>query len=105
MLVAIILLVVVGAPLVEELLFRGLILRNLQRWFGATFAIVASSVLFAIPHWQPDATWQETTVLLTALGMVGLVLAIGAVMTNRLGPSVIAHFFFNAAGTIITLVL
>lgn len=105
LLVAIIFFVVVGAPLVEELLFRGLILRNLQRWFGPAVAIVASSLLFAIPHWQPSATWQETTVLLTALGVVGLVLAIGAVLTNRLGPSVIAHFLFNAAGTVITLAL
>lgn len=99
----IIFLVVVGAPLAEELLFRGLILRILQKSFGAVFAIVASSVLFAIPHWQPDATWQETAVLLSALAVVGLVLAIGAVLTDRLGPAVIAHFLFNATSTALTL--
>lgn len=103
LLVAIIFFVVIGAPLVEELLFRGLIMRNLQRWFGSAVAIIASSFLFAIPHWQASATWQETTVLLTALGVVGLVLAIGAVLTNRLGAAIIAHSLFNAAGTIITL--
>ena len=101
--IGVIFLVVVGAPLVEELLFRGLILRILQKSFGNLFAIVASSVLFAIPHWQPDASWQETVVLLSALAAVGLVLAIGAVATDRLGPSVIAHFLFNATGTFITL--
>lgn len=101
--VGVILLVVVGAPLAEELLFRGLILRILQKSFGSVFAVVASSLLFAIPHWQPDASWQETVVLLSALGTVGLVLGIGAVVTNRLGPAVIAHFFFNAIGTIVTL--
>jgi membrane protease YdiL (CAAX protease family) len=98
--IGIVLLVVVGAPLAEELLFRGLILRVLQKSFGSVFAIIASSLLFAIPHWQPNATWQETMVLLSALGTVGLVLAIGAVKTDRLGPSVIAHFFFNGASTI-----
>lgn len=101
--IGVILLVVVGAPLAEELLFRGLILRTLQKWGGKIFAIVASSALFAIPHWQPDATWQQTVVLLSALGVVGLVLAIGAVVTDRLGPSVIAHFLFNMTGTIVAL--
>jgi len=98
--IGVVFLVVVGAPLAEELLFRGLILRVLQKSFGSIFAVIASSILFAIPHWQPGATWQETTVLLTALGVVGMTLAIGAVLTNRLGPSVIAHFFFNGASTI-----
>ena len=102
-LVGVILLVVIGAPLAEELLFRGLILRVLQKTFGSVFAIIASSLLFALPHWQVDATWQETVVLLSALGAVGLVLATGAVVTNRLGPAVIAHFLFNAIGTIVTL--
>ena len=101
-LVGVILLVVIGAPLAEELLFRGLILRVLQKTFGSVFAIIASSLLFALPHWQVDATWQETVVLLSALGAVGLVLATGAVVTNRLGPAVIAHFLFNAIGTIVT---
>jgi membrane protease YdiL (CAAX protease family) len=98
----IIFLVVVGAPLAEELLFRGLILRVFQKSYGSVFAVLASSLLFAIPHWQPDASWQETVVLLSALTVVGLVLAIGAVVTDRLGPSVIAHFLFNATGTLLT---
>lgn len=101
--VGVIFLVVVGAPLAEELLFRGLVLRILQKSFGSVFAVVASSLLFALPHWQADASWQETVVLLSALAAVGLVLATGAVITNRLGPAVIAHFLFNAIGTIVTL--
>jgi len=42
-------------------------------------------------------------VLLSALAFVGLVLAIGAIQTNRLGPAIIGHALFNLAGTIITL--
>lgn len=99
----IIFLVCVGAPLVEELLFRGLILRALEKSFGAIAAIIMSSLLFALPHWQPNATWQETVVLLSALATVGLVLAIGAIRTNRLGACIIAHFLFNATGTALAL--
>lgn len=101
--IGVILLVVIGAPLAEELLFRGVVLRTMQRWFGNVVAIIGSSILFAIPHWQPDANWQETVVLLSALGVVGLVFAIGTVITGRLGPAVIAHLLFNATGTILTL--
>jgi len=101
--VGVIFLVVVGAPLAEELLFRGLILRVLQKSLGGVFAVVISSILFAIPHWQADASWQETIVLLSALATVGLVLGTGAVVTNRLGPAIIAHFVFNAIGTVVTL--
>lgn len=101
--VGVIFLVVVAAPLVEELLFRGLILRILQNTFGSVFAVVASSTLFALPHWQSDASWQETVVLLSAIGTVGMVLAVGAVVSNRLGPAVVGHFLFNLLGTIVTL--
>ena len=102
--VGIVVLVVVGAPLAEELLFRGYLLRTLEKYIGSVLAIVLSSFLFAIPHWQPGATWQETAVLLTALGGVGLVLAIGAVLTDRLAPSIIAHAIFNGVGTFATLI-
>jgi len=95
--------VVVGAPLAEELLFRGFIMRYLEKFFGVVFAVVASSIIFAIPHWQPDASWQESAVLLGALAFVGLVLAIGAMVTKRLGAAIIAHALFNATGTFVTL--
>lgn len=38
-----------GAPIVEEIIFRGLILRGLEPW-GKRFAIVASSLLFGLFH-------------------------------------------------------
>ncbi|MGY9081380.1 MAG: CPBP family intramembrane glutamic endopeptidase [Acidimicrobiales bacterium] len=101
--IGLVFLVIVGAPLAEELLFRGFLLRTLQRRFGSIFAIFASSLFFAIPHWQADASWQETIVLLSALGVVGLVLAVGTVVTGRLGPAIIAHLVFNATGTLIAL--
>lgn len=97
---AIVLAVVIGAPLVEELLYRGLIMRSLQRTAGLPFAVIASSFLFTIGHWQPDHTWRENVVLLTALFGVGAVLAFGAAKWNRLGPPIIGHLIFNGLNTL-----
>jgi len=102
-LIGVVLLVVIGAPLAEELLFRGFILHTLKKYFGAIFAVVASSAVFALPHWQSGATWQETTVLLSALGVVGLILAVGVIATKRLAPSMIAHALFNFVAVAATL--
>ncbi len=48
-----VLVAVVFAPLVEELFFRGLLLRSLQRRVGTGRAVALSSVLFGLAHPQP----------------------------------------------------
>jgi membrane protease YdiL (CAAX protease family) len=42
--------VVVFGPLVEELVFRGLVLRRLAARWGSTAAIIVSSLAFGVPH-------------------------------------------------------
>lgn len=101
--IGIILCVVVGAPLVEELLFRGLILRAFEKSFGSVVGIAVSTAIFAVLHVVAGATWDETLVLWASIGMVGLVLAIGTVKIGRLGPAIIAHMLFNGVATAVTL--
>jgi hypothetical protein len=79
--------VVVGAPIVEELFFRGLVLRSLQRRFGDTWAVVGSAVVFGLAHFEP--------LQLPALVALGVVLGVMAVSTKRLGASIFAHAGFN----------
>jgi membrane protease YdiL (CAAX protease family) len=98
-LIGVIALVVIGAPLTEELLFRGLFLRVFERSFGGVVAVIGSTLLFTLPHIQGGATWRESVVLLSAIATIGLVLGIGALRIGRLGPTIIAHFLFNAFGT------
>ena len=93
--VALTLLVVVGAPIVEELFFRGLLLRALQRRLGPAPAVVISAVLFGLAHFEG--------VQLPALVVFGLVLGYLAVRTDRLGPGIFAHMAFNAV-TVFSLV-
>lgn len=91
-------LVIVGAPMFEELFFRGVLLRSLlslcasrRRLAGIALAVVLDGVLFGLAHLGTDQ-WVQ----LPGLASVGVVLAILAVRTGRLGPSIVTHASFNA---------
>jgi len=89
---------VVGAPIAEELFFRGLVLRSIQRRFAAspradTWAVAGSAVVFGIVHFEP--------LQFPALVAFGVVLGVLAVRTGRLGPGIWAHAAFNAVTVIL----
>jgi membrane protease YdiL (CAAX protease family) len=85
----------VGAPVVEELFFRGLLLRGLQRRFSVAVAIVLSGVLFGLAHLQAlDA--GALVLVIVSLAFLGFFLAGLAVRTGRLGPAIVTHAAFNA---------
>ena len=89
-------LVVVGAPIVEELFFRGMLQRPLLQ-AAPTPAVQAAVVVgvafvFAGIHFRP--------VELPGLFAFGLVLGFVAWRTGRLGMALLAHVAFNAAGVV-----
>jgi hypothetical protein len=86
----------IGAPIVEELFFRGLLLRSLARWLGPVAGIVGSAVLFGLAHFE--------VLQLAALILFGLILGTLAQRTGRLGPGIVAHAAFNAV-TVLSLTL
>ena len=90
-----VLFVVVGAPVVEELFFRGLLLRALERRVGTAGAVVLSSVLFGMAHPQPLPA-KALALVMISLAALGAVLAVLAVRTRRLGAPIVAHAAFNA---------
>jgi membrane protease YdiL (CAAX protease family) len=90
---------VLVAPIVEELFFRGLCLRAIEKRFGTTAAVIGSSVLFTLPHFTNPSV-AGTVVLFAAIGTVGLALALLVVKTGRLGPAIIAHALFNGISVI-----
>jgi uncharacterized protein len=90
--VLLVLITVVGAPVVEELFFRGLVLRSIEKRFGPRWALWGSSIVFAAVHVQ--------ALQFPALLMIGLVLGWLALRTGRLGPSICAHLVFNGTATL-----
>ena len=90
------------APIVEELFFRGLCLRAIEKRFGTLAGVLGSTFLFTLPHFT-NPSLAGTSVLFAAIGTVGLVLAVLTVKTGRLGAAIIAHAVFNAVGVVATL--
>jgi membrane protease YdiL (CAAX protease family) len=73
-------------PIVEELLFRGMILQSLRK-YGDGFAVVASAVLFALFH--------GNFVQIVFAFIAGLVMAHVVVRTGSLWTSILIHFINN----------
>lgn len=86
-------LVVVGAPVVEELFYRGLLQRSLAARFDDLVVVVGVAAVFALVHLRP--------VEYPGLFVFGLVLGLCALRTGRLGMAVAAHVGFNATGLVL----
>lgn len=80
---------VVIAPVWEELLFRGLILRGLRLRYGVVVALIISSVLFGLSH------YRLPTALLPAT-LAGVVMGLVALSTRSTWTSVALHAGVNS---------
>lgn len=85
-----VLVVVVGAPIVEELVYRGLLQGALTARLDDVVGVVIASAWFAIIHFRP----------VEYPGLFAFALVAGAcvVSTRRLGMATAAHVAFNATG-------
>ncbi len=93
--VLLVLLVVVGAPVVEELFYRGLLQGSLAARYRPTVVVVGVAAVFALIHFRP--------VEYPGLFAFGLVLGVCALRTGRLGMPIAAHVGFNASGLAVAL--
>jgi membrane protease YdiL (CAAX protease family) len=89
-------LVCLGSPVVEELYFRGLLLRGLAGRLaglggrlGPVLSVVVVGIVFGLVHFEA----------LQLLALVGFGVVLGALAwrTGRLGPGTVAHIAFNTA--------
>jgi membrane protease YdiL (CAAX protease family) len=101
-------LVIVGAgflaPVAEELVFRGALLRAfLDRW-GRGAAIYGTAAGFAGIHLLDVSTWLGALVVVLVLYPVGVVLARQVLRTGRLGRAIFTHIGFNLISVVALLV-
>lgn len=94
--VMLVLIVVIGAPLFEELFWRGLTLRAIEKRFGTWPGVVASGVLFGASH-------LNAPLQMPGLMVFGVVLGVLTVRSGRLAPAVAAHMAFNLATVVVLL--
>jgi hypothetical protein len=93
--VLLVLMVAVGAPIVEELVYRGLLQRSVARSIGAVPSLLVVSLLFACIHISPAE--------IPGLFLAGLLFGTCVVLTGRLGPAMLAHASFNATALVVLL--
>lgn len=86
---------VVAAPFVEELFFRGFLLRYLRGRMPIGWAVVLSSAIFSLAHFQ----YGQPTLFLPIF-TTGLVLGAIYHYSGSIWPGVLTHATFNLIATI-----
>lgn len=79
--------VVVLAPIIEEILFRGIIMHGLMRNYRSWYAVLLSGLLFSLFHLNP---WQMTYTF-----FLGLLLGWLMVRTRSLPLTILVHSINN----------
>lgn len=94
--VLLVVLVVVAAPVVEEVLFRGVMLHGLTRRWGFWPATAVSSVLFGVLHMLAADSAGAAVLLAASTAVLGVGLCLLVRRTGRIGPGVVVHASRNA---------
>lgn len=103
--VLLVVIAVVIAPLTEELMFRGLLLRTFMRRWGFWPAAIASSAIFGLFHTYEVDTVLGAVTLALAVGSMGLVNCYLVRLTNRLLPGVYVHAASNALAVLVAVLI
>lgn len=94
--IAVLFVLVVVAPVTEELIYRGVLLARLRRSYSAHRSVIVSALVFAGIHLiDPDSAF-----VVPGLFVIGLVLGYQALRTNRIGLSIMTHAGVNLLAAI-----
>ena len=92
--------IVLLAPLTEELLFRGTLLRSLLRKVSPDVAVFITAVAFGLVHALGDPS-VGTLIALPAIILLGVVSGYQAAKTGNLSRSIMLHMGFNALSAVL----
>jgi uncharacterized protein len=86
------------APLVEEMIYRGLLYSALQRTIGRLFAVIVVAGMFAGLHvWQ----YRQNIGASLSITLLSVVLTVIRARTGRLLPCFMIHLVFNGIQSLI----
>lgn len=100
--VSIVLTAVIAAPIVEEMVFRGVVLRGLLSRTTTVAAVSGQAVLFGLAHVDP-VRGVDNVGLVIVLSSVGVAFGGAAALLRRIGPSIVGHALFNGAVLLVVL--
>lgn len=100
--VSIVISAVVAAPIVEEMVFRGVVMRGLASRLPVVAVVVVQGLLFGVAHVDP-VRGDGNIGLVLVLSGVGIAFGVAVALLGRIGPSIVAHAIFNAAVLVIVL--
>jgi CAAX protease family protein len=86
-------LAVITAPLVEEVVYRGILYPGIERKWGKVAGVVVVTLLFALVH-VPQ--YRSSVAAVTAILSLSLVLTLLRALTGKLLPCVATHLVYNA---------
>lgn len=93
--------VVLIAPLIEETVFRGLLLRTFMRRLGFWPAALLSSAIFAVFHTYEVRTLAGAITLAAIVFVLGLVNCLLVRWSGRLAAGMIVHALFNGLALLV----
>jgi len=91
---------VATAPLVEEIVYRGILFPAWQRLTGSMIAVVVVTLTFAVPH--IPQYWPNLAVIFS-ITMLSAALTIVRARTARLLPCYVIHLVFNGIQALLIL--
>ena len=86
------------APLVEEIIYRGILYPALQRAIAPVFAVFVVTLLFTVPH--IPQYWPNIGAILS-ISLLSFVLTLIRARTGRLLPCFVIHLVFNGVQSLI----
>jgi membrane protease YdiL (CAAX protease family) len=89
---------VVTAPLVEELIYRGLLYKALEKAAGVAIAIVAVSLLFAGVH---VFQYRNNLAVIAVITLLSITLTVARAVSGKVLPGFIIHLVFNGIQSVL----
>lgn len=80
-------------PVIEEIIFRGLIFNELRRNIPVVWALIIQALLFGIYHMNPTQAIYASC--------LGIVLGLVFMWTKSIWAPILIHIFFNSTSTVL----